>query len=67
LRYDERTWPEISAKVPGYTEDSFMSPKVVQMGWTWGRVTQPCIRPISQESADDPYYRQTWADRGIHH
>jgi glycosyltransferase involved in cell wall biosynthesis len=65
LRYDERPWPKIAKKVPGYTEDSFLSPKVRKMGWEWGRVQQPCIRSISVERPEDPYYRQTWADRGI--
>jgi glycosyltransferase involved in cell wall biosynthesis len=65
LRYDERTWPAISEKVPGYTEDSFLSPKVRKMGWEWGRVTQPCIRSISFEDPEDPYYQQTWTDRGM--
>jgi len=65
LRYDERPWPKIAAKVPGYTEDSFLSPEVKRMGWEWGRVTVPCIQSISQESEDDPYYQQTWADRGM--
>lgn len=65
LRYDERPWPEITAKTPGYTEDSFLSPKVRKMGWEWGRVTQPCIRPISTEDPEDEYYAQTWKDRGI--
>lgn len=65
LRYDERPWPEISLKVPGYTEDSFLSPQVRKMGWEWGRVTVPCIRSISVENAEDPYYRKTWADRGL--
>jgi len=65
LRYDERPWPKIAAKVPGYTEDSFLSPEVRKMGWEWGRVTVPCIRPISSEDPEDDYYRQTWADRGI--
>lgn len=65
LRYDERPWPKIARKVPGYTEDSFLSPQVRKMGWEWARVTQPCIRPISSENPDDPYYKQTWADRGI--
>lgn len=63
LRWDERPWPKI--KTVGYTEDSFMSPTVKQMGWEWGRVERPCIRSISVESPDDDYYRQTWADRGI--
>jgi glycosyltransferase involved in cell wall biosynthesis len=66
LRYDERPWPKIAAKVPGYTEDSFLSPAVLKMGWEWGRVTQPCIRPISSEDPDDDYYRRSWADREIH-
>lgn len=65
LRYDERPWPKIAAKVPGYTEDSFLSPAVRKMGWEWGRVKVPCIRPISSEDPEDDYYRQTWADRGI--
>ena len=63
LRWDERPWPEI--KVPGYTEDSFMSPAVTQMGWEWGRVLEPCIQSLSYEDRDDPYYRKSWADRGI--
>jgi glycosyltransferase involved in cell wall biosynthesis len=63
LRWDERPWPKI--KTPGYTEDSFMSPEVVRLGWEWGRVERPCIRSISMESPDDPYYQATWADRGI--
>lgn len=66
LRYDERPWPKIAKKVPGYTEDSFLSPAVRKMGWEWGRVRVPCIRPISVESKDDPYYQQSYADRGIH-
>jgi len=65
LRYDERPWPKIAAKVPGYTEDSFFSPAVKKMGWDWGRVTQPCIQPISSEDPNDPYYQETWRLRGI--
>lgn len=66
LRYDERPWPEIAEELPGFTEDSFLSPAVVAMGWRWARVRKPCIRAISRESLSDPYYQQTWADRGIH-
>ena len=65
LRYDERPWPKIAAKVPGYTEDSFLSPAVRKMGWDWDRVIRPCIQPISSEDPDDPYYQQTWRDRGM--
>ena len=63
LRWDERPWPKI--KTPGYTEDSYFTPAVVRMGWEWGRVERPCIQPISVEDPEDPYYRKTWADRGI--
>lgn len=65
LRYDERTWDQISRKVPGYTEDSFMSPAVRKMGWDWGRVKKPCIVSLSREDPDDPYYQRTWKLRGI--
>ena len=62
LRYDERPWPEYP---PGYSEDSFLSPAVVEMGYTWTRVKRPCIRSLSQESWDDPYYAGSWGDRNI--
>lgn len=65
LRYDERPWPEISKKVRGYTEDSFLSPLVRKMGWEWGRVKVPCIVSLSQEDPDDPYYIASWQARGI--
>lgn len=66
LRYDERPWPQIRDEVgPGYTEDSFLSGQVEKMGWRWGRVRVPCIQPIGYESAEDSYYRETWAARGI--
>jgi GT2 family glycosyltransferase len=61
LRYDERPWAELGAT----TEDYYMSQAVEARGHKWGRVTRPCIRPISVESADDPYYRETWGVRGI--
>lgn len=66
LRWDERPWPQIRDEVgPGWTEDSLMSRSVREHGWHWARVQKPCIQPISSESLDDPYYQQTWADRGI--
>jgi len=69
LRYDERPWPKISEKVPGYTEDSFLSPAVKKMGWEWGRVTQPCIVDIAGHPGDgrgnDEYFERTWQDRGM--
>lgn len=62
LRYDERPWPEYP---PGYSEDSFFSPAVEEMGYTWTRVKQPCIRSLSQESWDDQYYERSWNARGM--
>jgi glycosyltransferase involved in cell wall biosynthesis len=70
LRWDERTWPQLRDEVgPGITEDSFMAPAVVEMGYTWTRVKKPCIQPISPETYDDPdwpYYVKSFTDRGIH-
>jgi len=62
LRYDERPWGEYP---PGWTEDSMLSPVVKEMGYSWTRVKQPCIVPLSREDPDDPYYVETWAVRGI--
>ena len=64
LRYKETPWPQL--KTPGYTEDSYMSPAVTRMGWEWDRVDRLCIEGISYEDASDPYYQQTWRDRGIY-
>jgi len=63
LRWDERPWPKI--KTMGYTEDSFMSPEVNNMGWEWGRVERPCIRSLADENPHDDYYIKSWKDRGI--
>jgi glycosyltransferase involved in cell wall biosynthesis len=66
LRWDERPWPQLRDEVgAGWTEDSLMSQEVKRMNWNWGRVQSPCITPISVESIDDPYYQETWADRGM--
>jgi glycosyltransferase involved in cell wall biosynthesis len=62
LRYDERPWTILP---PGLSEDTFMSPAVRALGYKWMRVGLPCIRGISVESIDDPYYRKSWADRKI--
>ena len=66
LRYDERPWPQLREEVgPGHTEDSLFSPAVTRMHYTWTRVKKPCIVPLAAEDGDDPYYAETWADRGI--
>lgn len=62
LRWDERPWTEYP---PGHSEDSYMSPTVLAYGYSWTRVKRPCIRAISDESPDDPYYIKSWADRRI--
>jgi glycosyltransferase involved in cell wall biosynthesis len=62
LRYDERPWPELDH---GWSEDSYLSPVVLQYGYKWGRVQRVCIDGISTPDPDDPYYRQTYRDRNI--
>jgi glycosyltransferase involved in cell wall biosynthesis len=64
LRYDERSWGH-EYYPRGWTEDTLMSPAVIEMGYKWTRVKQPCIRPISNEDPNDPYYQETWRLRGI--
>ena len=62
LRYDERPWGEYD---PGYSEDSFFSPKVVEMGWEWGRVKRRCIQNLASGDWSDPYYQDSYGKRGI--
>jgi glycosyltransferase involved in cell wall biosynthesis len=59
LRYDERPWTEVPF------EDATMSRKVHRLGYRWDRVQRPCALHIGIASRDDPYYQQTFADRGI--
>lgn len=67
LRYDERPWPQIREEVgKGHSEDSFLSPAVLQMGYKWYRVKKNCIRVLSNNDPSDPYYFQSFADRGIY-
>lgn len=63
LRYDERPWGKQYPQ--GWTEDSLLSPAVVEMGYVWRRVQKPSIRSLSYEDPNDPYYRETWRLRGI--
>jgi hypothetical protein len=66
MRWDERPWPQLRDEVgAGHTEDSLFTPEVVRRKWQWDRVERLCIQPISVESTEDPYYRKTWAERGI--
>ncbi len=62
LRYDERPWPEYPA---GYSEDSFLSPAVRDMGWRWCRVRRPCIESLASGDLSDPYYQRSYGERGI--
>lgn len=62
LRYDERPWPEFP---PGYSEDSFFSPAVEKMGYTWTRVKRPAIRSLASGDWSDPYYAASYGARGI--
>lgn len=66
LRYDERPWPQIREEVGrGHSEDSFLSPAVRAMGYKWARVKRQCIEPLASNDLQDPYYIQSFADRGI--
>ena len=62
LRYDERPWPEYP---PGYSEDSFFSPAVEALGYTWKRVKMPAIESLASGDMSDPYYQKAYGDRGI--
>jgi glycosyltransferase involved in cell wall biosynthesis len=62
LRYDERPWPEFP---PGYSEDSFFSPAIEALGYTWERVEHPCITSMASGDLGDPYYVKSYSDRGI--
>jgi len=64
LRYNETPWPELEA---GFSEDSYLSPAVVEMGYKWGRVQKSCIQGISTPDPKDTYYKQTYKDRKISH
>lgn len=63
LRYDERPWPELPA---GHSEDTYLSPAVEAMGYTWRRVSRPCIVGNSVESRHDPYYQRSYRARRIY-
>lgn len=62
LRYDERPWHKFP---PGYSEDSFLSPAVEEMGYRWTRVKRPCIETLASGDWADPYYQRSYGDRGI--
>lgn len=66
LRYDERPWPQIAVEVgTGWSEDGLFSPAVKQMGYQWGRVKRRCLVPLASGDFADPYYAQSFGDRGI--
>jgi GT2 family glycosyltransferase len=58
-RYDERPWQECKF------EDTAMSRTIRRLGFAWVRVTVPCAIHIGIASSGDPYYQQTFADRGL--
>lgn len=59
LRYGEQPWTQVPF------EDAVMSHRVHRSGHIWARVLKPCIVHIGQAHRDDPYYQQTFAERGI--
>jgi glycosyltransferase involved in cell wall biosynthesis len=62
LRYVEIPWPEMPA---GWSEDSYLTPEVVQRGYEWGRVRRSCIMGISTPDPEDYYYQRSYRDRHI--
>jgi hypothetical protein len=62
LRYDERPWTDYA---PGYSEDSYFSPRVKRCGFQWTRVKTPCILSLASGDLDDPYYQQSYGARRI--
>jgi glycosyltransferase involved in cell wall biosynthesis len=68
LRWDERAWRRYPA---GMSEDTYFSPEVIKYGFSWDRVTRPCLEMLSPDFSetelweDDPYYVKAFADRRI--
>jgi glycosyltransferase involved in cell wall biosynthesis len=62
LRYDERPWGTYD---PGYSEDSYLSPAIVKMGYTWKRVSRPALNSLATGDWGDDYYRTSYGIRGI--
>lgn len=62
LRYDERPWTKYP---PGYSEDSYFSPRVRGLGFRWTRVKKPCIESLASGDLNDPYYQKSYGDRRI--
>jgi glycosyltransferase involved in cell wall biosynthesis len=62
LRYDERPWSEYD---PGYSEDSYFSPAVKELGYRWGRVRQQCLESLATGDWSDSYYQESYGIRGI--
>ena len=62
LRYDEKSWGEYP---PGYSEDSYFSPKVVEMGWEWDRAERKSIQNLASGDWSDSYYQDSYGARGI--
>ena len=58
-RYDGRPWTEEAF------EDAILSHRVHKLGYRWERVRRPCVVHIGIASSQDPYYQQTFAERGI--
>lgn len=60
LRWDERGWEEYP---PLHTEDTYFSPEVRRLGYTWKRVKEPCIVSLAMDDLADPYYQETYRVR----
>lgn len=46
-------------------EDAQLSALITGSGYRWARATQPCVVHLGVPSSTDPYYQQTFRERGI--
>ena len=68
LRWDERSWKRYP---PGLSEDTYFSPAVRKLGYSWMRVHKPCLEMLAPDFSEvdrwrgDPYYEKAFRDRRI--
>lgn len=60
LRYTEEPWDRVA------WEDGLLTSQLDARGWLWSRVKAPCTVHLGDPpDFDDPYYRKTYAIRGL--
>ena len=60
LRYTEEPWDSVP------WEDGLLTSQLDARGWSWSRVKRQCTVHLGDPpDFDDPYYRRTYAIRGL--